>query len=415
MQNTPPSPPRTTPRQVRSAHQSRSATVRAAAAAPSKRQQSKWRREQQHRHVLYIAVAGLVGVIALIFLGGFLYDSVVRANEVVAVIGSDNITANQLVAEMQPSIRAIQAAATQQGGQGASSAQTQQFIDAQKRNLPDSTLNSLIDKHLMQQEAARRGISVTPADIDDKERQTVADYQTATAPTAVPTATPEGATPQPTLAPGQQPTANPTPSTPTTPTAVPTLESSAYAAALSDILTKNNLVESDLRDNLEQSLLQDRLQTAIGEEQVPASQDQVHARHILVASEDQARDVLNQLQGGADFATLAQQVSTDPGSKDKGGDLGWFGHGVMDKPFEDAAFALQPGQLSDVVHGANGYHVIQVLERDPARTVAPDQLQSQRAKAYQDWLSTSRTSSDVKLQLTQPERDWVLARIGVRP
>ena len=126
--------------------------------------------------------------------------------------------------------------------------------------------------------------------------------------------------------------------------------------------------------------MQDKLQTAIGDEQVPAVQEQVHARHILVATEDQARDVLTQLQNGADFATLAQQLSTDPGSKDKGGDLGWFGRGVMDKPFEDAAFALQPGQLSDVVHGANGYHVIQVLERDANRAVPPDQLQTQRRR-----------------------------------
>jgi len=201
----------------------------------------------------------------------------------------------------------------------------------------------------------------------------------------------------------------------TTPTAVPTLEAAAYDAALQDLLTKNSLSDADLRDNLEQSLLQEKLQTAIGEEQLSAVQEQVHARHILVATEDQARDVLTQLQNGADFATLAQQLSTDPGSKDKGGDLGWFGRGVMDKPFEDAAFALQPGQLSDVVHGANGYHVIQVLERDANRAVPPDQLQTQRSKAYQDWLSARRTSPDVKLQLSQPARDWVLARIGVRP
>ncbi len=417
MQNTPPSPPRSTPRQVRSAHESRSATVRAAAAAPSKRQQSKWRREQQHQRMLYLAVGGLVLLIALVFVGGYVYDNVVRANEVVAIIGGDNITASQLVAEMQPSIRAIDGQAKQLSGNGTSSSQLQQYLDAQKRDLPDQTLNSLIDKHLMQQEAARRGISVTPADVDDKERQTIADYQSASAPTPVPTATLEGATPQPTLAPAEQatPNAQASPSAPTTPTAVPTLEASAYAAALSDLLTKNNLVESDLRDNLQQSLLRDKLQTAIGDEQVPPTQEQVHARHILVSSDDQARDVVNQLQGGADFAQLAQQISTDPGSKDKGGDLGWFGRGVMDKPFEDAAFALQPGQVSDVVKGANGYHVIQVLERDAARPVPADQLPTQRSKAYQDWLASRRTGSDVKLQLTQPERDWVLARIGVRP
>src|SRR3954447_25912324 len=98
MQNPPPS----SPRRVRSAHESRSATGRAAAAAPSKRQQSKWHREQQHQHTLYLAIGVLLGVVVLIFVGGFVYDNVVRANEVVAVIGTENVTASQLVNEMQP-------------------------------------------------------------------------------------------------------------------------------------------------------------------------------------------------------------------------------------------------------------------------------------------------------------------------
>ena len=123
-----------------------------------------------------------------------------------------------------------------------------------------------------------------------------------------------------------------------------------------------------------------------------------------------------QLQGGADFAQLAQQSSTDAASKVKGGDLGWFAKGgLSDKALEDAAFALQPGQLSDVIQVASGFGVIQVLERDPARAVPAAQLQTQRQKAFTDWLASRRTSQDVKLQLTQPERDWILARIGIRP
>jgi parvulin-like peptidyl-prolyl isomerase len=401
MRNTPPPP-----RRVRAAHESKSAAVRAAAAAPSRRQQSKWQREQHQQHTLFIAIGILVALVAAILAGGILYDNVIRANEVVAQIGTDNVTAAQLVDEIRPSVRALEGQAKQLG----SGTNIAQYIDSQKRDLPDQTLNDLIDRHLIQQEADRRGITLAPADIDDKVHQTVADFQASTNPAPTPevTSTPEGAA-------TTVPTPDVSPSPLTTPTAVPTLEPSAYATALQLLLDRNTLTEKDLHDRLQESMLRDKVQIAIGQDQAPDTQQQVHARHILLSTEDQARDVLTQLQGGADFAQLAQQLSTDPGSKDKGGDLGWFGRGVMDKPFEDAAFALQPGQTSDVIKGANGYHVIQLLDRDAARPVAADQLQSARQKAFSDWLATRRSSPDVKLQLTQPERDWVLGRIGVRP
>jgi parvulin-like peptidyl-prolyl isomerase len=401
MRNTPPPP-----RRVRTAHESKSAAVRAAAAAPSRRQQYKWQREQHQQRTLYIAVGVLVALVLAIFAFGTIYDNVIRANQVVAQIGTDSVTASQLVDEMRPSVRQLEG----QAKQLSSGANIAQYITSQKRDLPDQTLNDLIDRRLIQQEADRRGITLGPTEVDDKERQTVADFQLATNPAPTPelTSTPEGAA-------TAVPTPQASPSAVTTPTAAPTLEPAAYATALQQLLDRNSLTESDIRIRLRESLLREKVQTAIGQDQVPDTQDQVHARHILVSTEDQARDVLTQLQGGADFAQLAQQMSTDPGSKDKGGDLGWFGQGVMDKPFEDAAFALQAGQTSDVVKGANGYHVIQVLDRDSARPVPADQLQTLRQKAFSDWLGTRRSSSDVKLQLTQSEREWVLGRIGIRP
>jgi len=407
-------PPPSGTRRVRSAHESRSATVRAAAAAPSRRQLSRWQREQHQLRALYIAVGGLVLVVGAVLFAGILYDNFVRANEVVAQVGPDSITASNLVDEMRQPARAIEAQARASGRTGTALSQS---VDQQKRSLPDEVLNDLIDRHVVQQEADRRGITVTPSELDDRERDTVARFNAVVnpSPTAVPTPTAEGgvATTQPTAVSTPDQSVSPTPIP--TATAVPTLESAAYGAALQQLLDRNYLTESEMRAQLQQTMLREKVEKAVAEDQVPATQEQIHARHILVTTEDQAKDVLQQLQGGADFATLAQSLSTDPGSKDKGGDLGWFPRGVMDKPFEDAAFALQPGGLSDVVHGGNGYHIIETLARDPNRPVPDGQLTTLRQKAGPDWLDSQRTASNVKLQLSQSTRDWVLGRLGVRP
>jgi parvulin-like peptidyl-prolyl isomerase len=76
-----------------------------------------------------------------------------------------------------------------------------------------------------------------------------------------------------------------------------------------------------------------------------------------------AEEVLQRVRNGEDFAALAKEFSTDPGSKDKGGDLGWFGSGQMVPEFDKAAFALKPGEVSGVVQSQFGFHIIKVEER----------------------------------------------------
>jgi parvulin-like peptidyl-prolyl isomerase len=89
--------------------------------------------------------------------------------------------------------------------------------------------------------------------------------------------------------------------------------------------------------------------------------DKIRCAHILVSKFTEAQQVLDRLKKGEDFAKLATEKSTCP-SRRKGGDLGWFGHGMMVRPFEQAAFALQKGQLSEIVKTEFGYHVIKRLE-----------------------------------------------------
>ncbi len=88
-------------------------------------------------------------------------------------------------------------------------------------------------------------------------------------------------------------------------------------------------------------------------------QEQVHVAHILVKNEDEAKNILEELKKGASFDVLAQKYSIDPATKNKGGDLGWFGRGKMVKEFEEAAFSLKkPGDISGVVKTNFGYHIL---------------------------------------------------------
>jgi peptidyl-prolyl cis-trans isomerase C len=114
------------------------------------------------------------------------------------------------------------------------------------------------------------------------------------------------------------------------------------------------------------------------------AQEEVHARHILVASDEEAKSVIAQLDKGADFTALAKKYSTDPNAEE-GGDLGYFGHDDMVKEFADAAFALPVGQYTKTpIKTEFGWHVIKVEDRrtgkPPSFEEAQDQLRQDLAR-----------------------------------
>jgi peptidyl-prolyl cis-trans isomerase C len=128
-------------------------------------------------------------------------------------------------------------------------------------------------------------------------------------------------------------------------------------------------------------------------------EEEIHARHILVATEAEAKEVQERLKKGEDFATVAKEKSKDPSAE--GGDLGFFSRGQMLKPFEDAAFALKEGEISDPVQTQFGWHIIKVEDKrtkqPPEFEKVKDQIEAFLArKAQTDFITKLRQTAKVE-------------------
>jgi foldase protein PrsA len=166
-------------------------------------------------------------------------------------------------------------------------------------------------------------------------------------------------------------------------------------AKFEEWLTANGLTRDSFKVQLEQQLLIAAFQEhVVGS--LPPAVEQVRARHILVMSEAEAMDVLVKLRSGESFATLAKQYSQDKGSSDVGGDLGFFPRGVMPAEIEAVAFALSPGQTSGIVKTDFGYHIVEVVEKDPARNVPDEMLPAWRQNTFLRWLEAQRLAAEIE-------------------
>ena len=200
-------------------------------------------------------------------------------------------------------------------------------------------LNQMIQQALIEQYARDKKIDIAQADIDKKEAETRTKFP-----------------------PGQ----------------------------FEQIIKNQGLTEQDVQSILREQLILEKAvapQVHLADADIKAYFDknhaqfdkpeQVKARHILVADLGKANEVLAKLKAGGNWDALAKQYSTDPGSKDKGGELGYFGPGQMTPQFQDAAFKAKVGQIVGPIKSPFGYHIIQVEDKKPAlkATLASTQQQ----------------------------------------
>lgn len=165
-------------------------------------------------------------------------------------------------------------------------------------------------------------------------------------------------------------------------------------------LEANQWSEEEFRQALEAEMVTAQMRDVVTSE-VPYAVEQIRARYLQVDDAALASSLLDQIRSGADLGLLAQQYSRDSATAPAGGELGFFARGSLLVPeLEEAAMALQPGEVSDViaVTGANGsqtFYLIQVLERDPQRPLSANMRYNLLTQAFETWLENQRSQANI--------------------
>jgi len=364
--------------------------------ALTRKQISRREREQRLRQRLIIGTSAVLLVVVAL-LGWGLYDQLVlQPRRPVATVYGRDIPLGDYQRyvryrrwDYRSYLQQLEAQRQQLGAAPDDQTYLLQYFDEQIRqlqselmNLPMSVLDEMIDDRIIRREAEARGIVVTADEVDQRIEEQFGYDRNPPEPTALPDVSstdPITATPTPTVAPMTHDEF--------------VERSTAWYESVGEA---TGFTEADLRYMIEGALYATKVAEAIQAE-APGVAEQVHARHILVETEDEAKSIQMRLAAGEDFAALAAELSQDTSNKDNGGDLGWFPRGQMVAAFDEAVFGLQPGEMA-TVETEFGYHVIRVDEREAERALEGSALQSAQNQAWQDWIAAQRASPEVVRQ-----------------
>ena len=385
----------------------------------TRRQMSRAKREARLQRWVLIGAA-VLAIAAVAAIGyGVLDQNYLKPNTPVISVGDMKVTGIQFENQVKTDLY------LQLGGQIPLSTYG---LDAQSYS--QIIYNSMTDDLVIAQKAKEKGVSVSDAEVL-REVQVSFNYDAGTpiptatptetlAPTSTgsPTVTPTfvftitpsptptsipGATSTPTATEAPTSTTTPTPSGPPgTPTATPSpapsptpLNEAGYNTTFNNFLqsaaTATGLSQDQVKtawfNRVRSGLMRDKLTAALG---LKANKEKtvIHAAHLLVATEDDAKKALERIKNGESFELVAAEVSTDSSSSYRGGDLGWFGPGVMDKDFEAAALKVPVGQVSDPVKSQFGWHLIKVYDSKIEPTTGAEQqqdIQDQLTALIEQW------------------------------
>ena len=395
--------------------------------------------EQQRKLIIGIGIAA--AVIALILIVGLVDAYVITPNKAIAQFNDEKITVKdfrtqarytrwQLLTQYNQISNILSYFGDYDGNQQNQLNQIAGLLTSTEL-LGEEVLNNMIQDRIIAKKAEELGISIDEQELELKLQEGFGFYAEGT-PTAIPTPT---EIPLPTLNATQKIWITPTPSSEEgaeteaatleetedeiieedasesipTPTAAPTatpytfeLYEENYVNYLNDIKLAN-IKEDDFRKIMMANELRVKVFEALTSD-IPTEEEMVWARHILVPDEISALSAIGQIEAATiSFEDMAMMLSTDTASAEKGGELGWFSRGMMVQEFEDAAFALEIGEISEPVKSDFGYHIIQVLGKD-VRPLTEAQISQKENAFFVEWLNAERAIIDESLIINEDLR-----------